>query len=71
MKQFKPPVNSLPRRINFLDATEEEVMDLVRSLVCELSIMSCFLTLPPEKKKAIEANIASFRAYLGEPNLKQ
>ena len=71
MKRFKPSVGSLSHRINFLDATGEEVMELVRSLVCELSIMTCFLTMTPEKKKVIEANIASFRTYLGEPAFKQ
>jgi hypothetical protein len=69
--RFKPVMGPLPRRLHFLDATEEEVMELVRSLMCELSIMSCFLALPPEKKRAIQTSIASFRAFLGEPRLKQ
>jgi hypothetical protein len=69
--RFSPAKRPVPRAINFLDATEEEVVDLARSLVCELSIMSSFLILAPEKKEAIHANIAAFRAFLGEPGLKQ
>jgi hypothetical protein len=69
--RFKPLMGTLPRRLNFLDATEDEVIDLVRSLVCELSIMTCFLTLPPEKKRALQTSIASFRTFLGESRHKQ
>ena len=32
--------------------------------------MSCFLTLPPEQKKAAQASIASFQAYLGNQQSK-
>ena len=32
--------------------------------------MSCFLTLPPEQKKAVQASIASFQAYLGNQQSK-
>jgi hypothetical protein len=53
------------RNVNFLDATEEEIFDLVSSMARELVIMSCFLTLPPEQKKAVQTSIASFQAYLG------
>ena len=56
---------------DFLDATDAEIKDLVRSLMCELSIVSGFLSLPPDRKQAIEANIAWFRAFLGESRFKQ
>ncbi len=51
--------------MNFLDATEEEVVDLVRSLVNQLAIMSSCMVIPVEKKKTLTANIVSFEAYLG------
>jgi hypothetical protein len=58
------------RNVNFLDATEEEIFDLVRSMAGELVIMSCFLILPPEQKQAVQASIASFQAYLGNRQSK-
>jgi hypothetical protein len=65
MRGFHPAACLAGKGINFLDATEEEVLDLVRSLVSELSIMTCFVTMPPEQKKVIRASIDSFEAYLG------
>lgn len=52
------------RGVNFLDATDEEVADLVRSMVNQLAIMSSCMVIPPEKKKTLNANIVSFEAYL-------
>jgi hypothetical protein len=70
MSRFYPGAFLAGRNINFLDATEEEIFDLVRSMAGELIIMSCFLTLPPEQKKAVQASIASFQAYLGNQQSK-
>lgn len=50
--------------VNFLDATEEEAVDLVRSLMNQLAIMSSCMVIPHEKKKSLDANIVSFEAYL-------
>ena len=52
------------KRVHFLDATEEEVVDLVRSLLIQLEIMASCLAMPPQQKKILRANIASFGAYL-------
>ena len=52
------------KRVHFLDATEEEVVDLVRSLVIQLEIMASCLAMPPQQRKLLRANIASFQAYL-------
>ncbi len=52
------------RGVNFLDATEEEVADLVRSLVSQLDIMASCLAMPSEQKKTLKASIANFEAYL-------
>jgi hypothetical protein len=51
-------------RLNFLDATEEEVNALARSLLSELSIIASCLALPDGQKKTLKANIAAFEAYL-------
>lgn len=64
MRVFHPGAYLAAKNVNFLDATEEEVIDLARSLVGELSIAMCFLTLTPEKKKKLRASIANFEAYL-------
>jgi hypothetical protein len=50
--------------VNFLDATEEEAIDLVRSLMNQLAIMSSCMVIPSEKKKSLNASIVSFEAYL-------
>ncbi len=50
--------------VHFLDATEEEVLDLVRSLLMQLEIMASCLAMPPEQRKTLQANIAIFEAYL-------
>jgi hypothetical protein len=65
MRAFHPGAYLAGRRVDFLDATEEEIFDLVRSMVGELAIMSCFLVLPPEQKKVVQASIASFEVCLG------
>ena len=52
------------KRVHFLDATEEEVVDLVRSLVIQLEIMASCLAMPPQQRKLLRAKIASFQAYL-------
>jgi hypothetical protein len=70
MSRFYPGACLAIRYVNFLDATEEEIFDLVSSMAGELVIMSCFLTLPPEQKKAVQASIASFQAYLGNQQSK-
>ncbi len=56
------------RSVNFLDATEEEAKDLVRSLVNELAIMASCLVIPAEQKSRLRANIACFEAYLNGRN---
>jgi hypothetical protein len=58
-------------RLDFLDASDDEIRDLVRSLMHELSILSGFLALPTDRKTAIETKIAWFRAFLGESRFKQ
>jgi hypothetical protein len=50
--------------VNFLDATDEEIADLVRSLVDQLAIMSSCLAMPAEQRKALRTNIARYEAYL-------
>lgn len=65
MRAVRTGARLASRRVNFLDATEEEIFELIRSMVNELTIMSCFLVLPPEQKKVVQASIASFGAYLG------
>jgi hypothetical protein len=52
------------KRVHFLDATEEEVVDLVRSLVIQLEIMASCLDMPSQQRKVLRANIACFQAYL-------
>jgi hypothetical protein len=52
------------KKVHFLDATEEEVVDLVRSLVSQLEIMASCLAMPTQQRKLLRANIASFQAYL-------
>jgi hypothetical protein len=52
------------KQVHFLDATEEEVVDLVRSLVIQLEIMASCLAMAPQQRKLLRANIASFQAYL-------
>ena len=52
------------KRVHFLDATEEEAVDLVRSLLIQLQIMASCLAMPPQHRKMLRANIASFDAYL-------
>jgi hypothetical protein len=52
------------KQVHFLDATKEEVVDLVRSLVIQLEIMASCLAMPPQQRKLLRANIASFQAYL-------
>ncbi len=64
MRVFHPGVCLAGKNVNFLDATEEEVIDFARSLVGELAIVTCFLQMTPEKKNAIRASIACFEAYL-------
>ncbi|HXW22648.1 MAG TPA: hypothetical protein VEK14_07030 [Rhodomicrobium sp.] len=51
-------------KVHFLDATEEEVVDLVRSLLFQLEIMASCLAMPPQQRKMLRANIGSFEAYL-------
>ncbi len=51
-------------RVHFLDASEEEVVDLVRSLLIQLQIMASCAAMPPQQRKMLRANIASFEAYL-------
>ncbi len=65
MRVFRPGVYLAGPRVNFLDATEDEVIDLARSMMSELAIIICFLAISPEQKKSLWANIASFHAYLG------
>ena len=65
MRGFHPGVCLAGPRLNFLDATEEEVIDLAHSMMGELAIMLCFLAMPAEQKKVLWANIASFKAHLG------
>ncbi len=65
MRAVRAGTRVASRRVNFLDATEEEIFELVRTMVNELTIMSCFLVLPPEQKKVVQASITSFGAYLG------
>jgi hypothetical protein len=65
MKAFHPGAYLAGRKVDFLDATEEEIFDLIRSMASELAIMSCFLVLPPEQKKLVQASIASFGACIG------
>ncbi len=57
---------------NFLDATEEEVADLLHSLLQELSIKVCFVAMPAERRKTIKQAIAVFETYLTRqyPNLR-
>ena len=50
--------------VNFLDATEEEVIEFVRSLLSQLEIMTCCLAIPSEQKKILKANIGCVEAYL-------
>jgi len=52
------------RKINFLDATEEEVADLVRSMMNQLAIMSSCLAMPTEERRRLKTNIDHFEAYL-------
>ncbi len=65
MRVFHPGAYLAGRRVDFLDATEAEIFELVRSMVSEMAIMSCFLALPLEQKKVVQASIASFEACLG------
>jgi hypothetical protein len=71
MRAFHAGARRVSRKVNFLDATEEEIFELVRSMANELAIMSCFLVLPPEQKKVVQASIASFGACLGGVQHKQ
>ena len=52
------------KKVHFLDATEEEVVDLVRSLVSQLEIMASCLAMPTQQRTLLRANIARFQAYL-------
>ncbi len=52
------------KRVHFLDATEEEALDLVRSLIDQLEIMASCLAMPPQQRETLKANIATFEAYL-------
>ncbi len=52
------------KRVHFLDATEEEVVDLVRSLLVQLQIMASCMAMPPQQRMMLRANIAGFKAYL-------
>ena len=65
MRVFHPGAYLAGPRVNFLDATEDEVIDLARSMMSELAIIICFLAIPPEQKKSLWANIASVDAHLG------
>ncbi len=65
MRVFHPGVYLAGGRVDFLDATEAEIFELIRSMASELAIMSCFLVLPPEQKKVVQAGIASFEACFG------
>ncbi len=56
--------------MHFLDATEEEVFDLVRSSLMQLEIMASCLAMPPQQRKTLMANIAYFEAYLDRQPLK-
>jgi hypothetical protein len=64
MRDSDPCMIPPGRKVNFLDASEEEILDLVRSLLSQLTIMSSCLTMPTEQKKTLKSNIASFEAYL-------
>jgi hypothetical protein len=65
MRVFHPGAYLAGAGVNFLDATEDEVIDLARSMISELAIIICFLAIPPEQKKSLWANIASVDAQLG------
>ena len=52
------------KRVHFLDATEEEVVELVRSLLIQLGIMASCMAMPPQQRAILRANIASFEAHL-------
>jgi hypothetical protein len=64
MSDFHSPARPSEGTMNFLDATDDEIVELVRTLINQLAIMSSCLAMPTEQKKAIRANIASFEAYL-------
>ena len=59
------------KRVHFLDASEEEVVDLVRSLLIQLQIMASCAAMSPQQRKTLRANIASFEAYLDRRHPKQ
>ena len=65
MRIFHPGARLAGQRVDFLDATEEEVIDLANSMMGELAIMISFLAIPPEQKKTLWANIDNFKAHLG------
>ena len=48
----------------FLDATEEEMIELIQSMLKELELTTYFLEMPTERRTYIEATIAAFDAYL-------
>ncbi len=58
------------KRVHFLDATEEEVVDLVRSLLVQLQIMASCMAMPPQQRMMLWANIAGFKAYLDRQHSK-
>jgi hypothetical protein len=64
MRDFDSQTRPTKRKMNFLDATEEEIVDLVRSFVNQLAIASSCIAMPAERRKMLKANIASFEAYL-------
>jgi hypothetical protein len=64
MRDFDSRARPTERKVNFLDATEEEIVDLVRTFVNQLAIASSCLAMPAERRETIEANIASFEAYI-------
>ncbi len=58
------------RKVDFLDASEEEAVDLVRSLLGQLAIMASCLSMSAERRETLKANIAHFEAYLNRRNPK-
>ena len=50
--------------VNFLDATEEEAIELVRSLLNQLEIMTCCAAMPSEQRQILKAHIHRVEAYL-------
>jgi hypothetical protein len=71
MKDFNSYTGSLTGKLNFLDATEDEIVDLLRSMLKELTIASSCLPQPAERKLSIGGAISSCEAYLNWRHPKQ